>query len=266
MQTVDERPETIHLYVVREEAPKPQLFPIFLSMAALSVLFTLCILSPYQQPEERAVIRIPAVFLPLRVFTASAQIIPTGVKTIPATIAHGILTITNGSVISQTIPKGFTVSNVATDSAVFIPAGSVNGYGYAVVRAHALINGKGGNFATFTINQVEGSSVYIRNLSPFVGGRDSHSIKVETPHDRQTALDSARAILAAQITQIKTFLAFPCNESSQEKNGLLWLSWTCQYVTYSIPSYMHVVHIKLVGKNLLVDVKFVARPRIIQFK
>ena len=38
MQTVDERPETIHLYVVREEEPRPSFFPI-----VLSVISSLCL-------------------------------------------------------------------------------------------------------------------------------------------------------------------------------------------------------------------------------
>ena len=70
MQTVDEQPETIHLYVVREEAPKPQLFPIVFSVLALLVLVALAVVVPYQQPVTRAVIRVPAVPLPPRTFTA----------------------------------------------------------------------------------------------------------------------------------------------------------------------------------------------------
>jgi hypothetical protein len=48
MQTVDEQPETIHLYVVREKAARPPLLPIFLSMVALSILIAVCALTPYQ--------------------------------------------------------------------------------------------------------------------------------------------------------------------------------------------------------------------------
>jgi hypothetical protein len=53
MQTLDEKPETIHLYVVREEEPKPSVFPVVLSALSLTVLFALCALTPYQQPELR---------------------------------------------------------------------------------------------------------------------------------------------------------------------------------------------------------------------
>ena len=66
---------------------------------------------------------------------------------------------------------------VVTDRAVFVPAGNANGYGYATVSAHALLSGKAGNIPAYTINQVEGSSVFIRNLTAFHGGRDSYSVK-----------------------------------------------------------------------------------------
>lgn len=271
MQTVDERPETIHLYVVREEAPKPQLFPIFLSMAALSVLFILCVFSPYQQPEERLTIKLPAVFLPLKSFTASSQIIPTGIKTYPATNAQGTLTLTNGSVVSQTLPQGLIFSTqsgieVVTLSNVFVPAGSASGYGVATVSAKAVVSGTQGNIPTLSINAVYGTSLYIRNLSAFTGGKDAYSVKVVTPHDIQTATDSAKISLTAQIAQIKAFLAYPCKESSQVKNRAVGLSWECQYVSYSVPSYMKVTHVRLVGKSLLVDVVFVERPRRIWVK
>src|SRR5258708_27709137 len=143
MQTIDKQPETIHLYVVREAAPKPSLLPIFLSFVALSLVIAIGVLSPNQQPEQRASIRVPAVLLPIRTFTAVTPVIPTGVHTYPATTAHGILTITNGSVIAQTLPAGLillsnTAVQVATDAAVFVPARSANGYGYATVETHGI--------------------------------------------------------------------------------------------------------------------------------
>lgn len=278
MQTVDEtpdvigeKPETIHLYVVREEIPRPSPFPIILSVLALSILVVVGVAFPYRQPEERLTIRIPAVFLPLQVFTTSVTIVPTGIKTYPATHAHGTLTLTNGSVIEATLPKGilFTGTDgieVVTDTSVFIPAGSAVGYGVASVSAHTLVSGKAGNIPQYDINKVEGSSIYIRNLTAFTGGNNSYSVKVETPQDRQTALDSARATLASQVAKIQAYLAIPCNETTQEKKGMLGLSWTCQFVTYSVPSYMKVTHVRLVGKHLFVDVVFVPRQRIFTVK
>ena len=73
MQTVDEKPETIHLYVVREKEPTPSVLPIVLSALSLIVLLVFCVLIPYQQPVTRAVIRVPAVLLPMRTFTRNRR-------------------------------------------------------------------------------------------------------------------------------------------------------------------------------------------------
>jgi hypothetical protein len=34
MQSIDEQPETIHVYVVREAVPRPSLLPIILSLSS----------------------------------------------------------------------------------------------------------------------------------------------------------------------------------------------------------------------------------------
>jgi hypothetical protein len=256
MQTVDEQPETIHLYVVREEDPKPPVFPIILSALSLVVLLVFCVVAPYQQPVTRAVIRVPAVLLPLKTLTITTTIIPTGVKVYPATTAHGILTITNGSVISQTLPQGFRLGNVIIDSSVFVPAGSANGYGYATVAAHALIHGNAGNIPAYTINRVEGSSVYIRNLSAFRGGRDSYSVTVVTAQDRHAAVDTARSKLVSQLHG----LHYPCRELYSSAQKQIIATWRCQFVTYRIPAYMHVTAARLSGRNVLLDVWYPARP------
>src|SRR5947209_2876893 len=101
----DEPTEVLHIYVVRE-AVTPPLLPIVLSVVALSVFVTFGALVPNQQPVTRMTLRVPAVPLTIKTFTAQTPIIPTGVKTYLATAAHGTLTITNGSVISQTLPAG----------------------------------------------------------------------------------------------------------------------------------------------------------------
>ncbi len=253
MQSVDEQPETIHLYVVREAAPQPSLLPIVLSAVALSILVAVCVLTPYQQPVTRITLRVPAVLLPLQTLTAQVAVIPTGVKVYPATAAHGTLTITNGSIIAQTIPQGFRLDNVITDTAVFVPAGSANGYGVATVAAHALVSGKRGNIPAYAVNQVVGSSIYIRNLTPFAGGHDTYTVMIVTPQDRQTAIDRARQ----ELTYLSTGLHYPCNEAI---SGAVTVAWHCQFVTYHLPAFYHVTRVRIVGKNLLVHAWFVARP------
>ncbi len=253
MQTVDEQPETIHLYVVRDADNRPPIYPIVLSALALVTLVVLCSLTQFQQPVTRVTLRVPAVLLQPKTFTAKVAIIPTGRKTYPATTARGVLTITNGSVIAQVIPAGFTVQHVATDTVVFVPAGSADGYGVATVSAHALVSGIGGNFARLAVNQVIGSSVYIRNLAAFQGGRDAYSVKFATAQDKQAALTSARSALIIIITG----LHYPCLESI---SGAISVTWRCQMLTYHIPAFYHVTGVKIIGKNLLIDVWFVVHP------
>ena len=256
MFDVDDEPvETLHIYVVREEV-KPPLLPIFLSVFALSLLVAVCALSPYQQPVTRAVIRVPAVPLSLKTFTAQAPIIPTGVKTYPATTAQGVLTITNGSIIAQVIPAGFTISNVATDASVYVPPGNANDYGYATVSAHAVLSGKSGNIEHLAINQVIGSSVYIRNLSAFHGGKDAYSVKVVTAQDKHAALLRAQGILLSKVSG----LHYQCAESQHADAHNISVAWRCQFITYHIPAFYHVTAVRLSGKNLLIDVWFIPRP------
>jgi len=261
-QVQDEPMETLHIYLERAQPPRPSLLPLFLSVLAfclnVAVLIALSILFPLQPPVTRAVIRVPAILLPPRTFTAFAPVIPTDVRTYPATIAQGTLTITNGSVIAQTLPVGVIfITNsgisIATDRAVFIPAGSADGYGFATVTAHALVVGKAGNIPSYAINQVEGSSVYIRNLTSFHGGRDAYSVTFITAHDKQAALEHARQLLAV----LSTGLHYPCSETI---SGTIAVTWQCQFVTYHLPAYMHVTGVKIIGKNLLLAVWFVARP------
>jgi hypothetical protein len=260
MFEVDDEPtETLHIYVVREAAPKPSLLPIVLSVVALLTIVAVSVLSPVQQPVTRAVIRVPAVLLPLKTFTALVAIIPTGVRVYPATTAHGILTITNGSVIAQTLPASVIfITNsgvsIATDQAVFVPAGNANGYGYATVSAHTAIAGRSGNIPASAINQVLGSSVYVRNLAAFTGGRDAYSVTFVTPQDIQGAVSIARHLLLAAEA---SGLHYPCSETLR---GAVVVTWRCQFLTYHIPAYMHVTGVKIIGKNLLVAVWFVARP------
>ena len=286
--TDEEERETIHVYPVegggilftrtpivkdddldtaplREGQTRPSLAPVIISILALSLLIAIGFLAPYQQPEQRASIRVPAVPLPLKTFSVTEPVMATGVKTFPATIAHGMLTITNGSVIAQELPKGFLFTGadgieVTTDEAVFVPAGSASGYGVAHVSAHTVTSGKSGNIGALDIDSVEGSSVYIRNLRAFTGGQDAYSVKFVTPQDRQTALDSARGYLAGQVSRIRAILENPCSESTAF-GRILRVTWVCRFAAYPHLPGFHITGVRLAGKTLVVDVVFAARPR-----
>lgn len=282
MQTVDEDQdlngqdqsqdiETIHLYVVREQDKRPSPLPIVLSAVTLVALILLCALSPSRQQVERTLIRAPAVFPPIQVFTASAQIQATGIKTYQATSAHGLVTIFNGSILPEEIPQGMILTTrsgieVVTDTNVFVPAGNPPNFGIATVQAHAAVAGVQGNIPAWAINQVYGASLYLRNLSAFRGGRDAYSVQVVTQHDIQVATSTARATLTQKIFSSKLLLASPCTESIQQKNFLATLTWACQFYTFSIPARFHITSFQLIGKNVIVEAYYVARPVIIQYK
>lgn len=264
--------ETLHLYVSREELqPSPSLLPIALSLLCLVVLFNLCMLSPTRQPLERRVIRLAAVYPPIMTYSASAPVNATGVKTYQATVAHGVLTLTNGSVVGQDLPAGIIFAGssgveVVTTSGVYVPAGSALGYGYATVSARAVAGGNQGNIPALSINAVYGTSLYIRNLSAFTGGKDAYAVKIITDQDRQTAISVAREALTAQAIHINTYLVRPCSEVAHERASQLTLVWSCQYFAFEVPATMHITNVKLVGKYVLVSVEYVARPSIIWFK
>ena len=266
---MDEKPETIHLYVVREEIPKPSLFPVLLSGLTLSLLLIYCILVPYRQPELRAVIRVPAVFLPIQNFGISVGIVPTGRKTYVATSAHGVLALYNGSIITQQIPQGMILTStqgveVVVEDTVVVPAGNAPNFGIAWVTTHALVSGKRGNIPAYGVNTVINSSIYIRNLQRFTGGRDAYSVKIVTPQDRQTALEKARNILSTSYDPpITQFLAYPCKEhvNNDNKHVKLYVNWACQFYTYSVSPIVHVVKVKLLGKTAIIDGFIIVRSR-----
>ena len=70
-------------------------------------------------------------------------------------------------------------------------------------------SGKSGNIPALAIDQVLGSSVYVRNLAAFTGGRDAYSVKFVTAQDTQRAVSTARHLLAAEAIG----LHYPCLET-----------------------------------------------------
>jgi len=258
-QVEDEPVETIHLYVVREGEKRPSLMPVILSVLALSILIAIGVLTPYQQPEQRASIRVPAVPLYEKSFSAPITVTPTGIKTYPATVAHGVLTFRNGSIIGQTIPAGFVVSSsstqVATDAAVYVPEADAAGDGMATASAHMVEAGM--DVPAFAINVVIGTSLFIRNPQPFTDGQPAYSVRFATQQDKARAITQARRLVASQVTG----LHYPCVETITNL-----LSWHCQFVAYSVPSYMHVLRVVLQGNEVLVTAWFIAHPKRIWVK
>lgn len=259
MYQVEDKPETIHLYVVRDEPARPSIAPIVLSLFTLSLLIILSTITPYRQPVTRTAIRVPAVPLFARTFSAPIQVIPTGSTTYPATEARGVLSIRNGSVIGQTLPAGFVLSSsgvqVATDAAVYVPGADATSDGMATVAAHGVVAGV--NVPAFAIHALIGTSLFIRNLRAFTGGHAGYAVKFATRRDKVRAIEQARSLVASQVVG----LHYPCRESITTL-----LTWRCQFVTYSLPSFIHILRIQLQGNEVLVAAWFNAHPRRIWVK
>ncbi len=238
MQAVENEVETIHLYVVREHDKKPYtLLPLLCALLCLVGIAAVTFYSTEHPYYEHQRLTVPAEFLPPKTFRAEAPITPTGVKTYTATYAQGTLTLTNGSVLSEVLPQGII-------------------FGVATAPAKALTAGKGGNIATLAINAVYGTALYVRNLTAFRGGRDAYSVKFVTSQDQQIALNQARQMVAVQING----LHYPCRELYLQNALQITVTWDCQFLMYHVPSYMHVTGVRIIGKNLLLDVWFVPRP------
>lgn len=266
MQQVEDKIETIHLYVVREEEKRPSTFlPLFFALLCLTGLAAFTIYSGEHPSYEHETLRVPAILLPVKTFTTAVSVIPTGKKTYGATTASGIVTLYSGSDFTQIVPSGFTVISkggvqFATNSAVTVPAANPPNFGFATVSAHAVVSGKTGNIPAYAINQVEGSTIYLRNLAAFTGGQDAYAVTFVTPQDRSEALEKARQALLPLVRS--GLLLQPCTETV----AVTMLTWHCQFVTYHVPSYMTVTGVQIQGKNLFVNVWFVARPKPIVVK
>src|SRR5438094_9907976 len=100
MHIIDEPVETVHLYVVREWPKQPYTsLPLLIACLCVVAIAGLSVYSGQHPAYQHKTLTMPAQFLPPQTFQTSQAIIPTGIKTYPATTAHGVLTITNGSII-----------------------------------------------------------------------------------------------------------------------------------------------------------------------
>jgi hypothetical protein len=264
MRVVDDTIETIHLYVVREEEKRPYtVFPLFCALLCVVSIVAMTAYSAQHPSYEHATLTVPAQFLPLQTFKTSQAIVATGIQTYAATTAQGTLTITNGSVETVQLPSGMIFTGkdgieAVTDSAAYVPAGSADGFGASTVSAHLLTPGI--NISALDIDQVVGTSLYVRNLYPFTGGKPAYSVKIVTPHDKQLTLRAAKVSVRVQAARIPAILAEPCRESVSW-GAFVQLSWTCQFVAYPRLPGMQITATRLSGKNLFVDVTFVTPPK-----
>jgi hypothetical protein len=194
----------------------------------------------------------------------SVSIVPTGQQLHPAARSSGVLTIYNGSFLVQQLPAGFILTTqngaeVITNQAVTIPAAVPPTLGIATVTAHAAAGGVGGNVPTLAVDQTYGSSLYLKNLDAFTGGRDAYTSTYATDQDRTTALTTSRADL--RVKQPAGLTTGPCSEKANEKALVLSVVWSCQYVSYTAPKGMQVLSVRVQGATVVLVVREAVQPR-----
>src|SRR5258708_18749953 len=143
MYQVEEPLETVHLYVVREEQPRPFfLLPFVVALLCVGVMVGVTVSSGMHPSYLHQTLTLPA-HLFTREYHTTEPIMPTGTKTSPATYATGLLTFYNGSIVVQQLPAGTVIvgtdgTQAMTEALVAVPAVKPRLYGVAAVSAHAL--------------------------------------------------------------------------------------------------------------------------------
>lgn len=168
--------------------------------------------------------------------------------------AQGRLIFYNASFASQTIPGGsmFTGADgiqVQTDAGVTIPANNPPQDGIASIAAHAITAGSQGNIPAFDINGMASSSLYVKNLDPFTGGRNARDFTYITKSDIQDSvatltpvlLQSERAALTTQLTTGESLVTPSCTPATKANHApgdeaasvTVLVSETCTTVAYN---------------------------------
>lgn len=234
-------------------------------LLALLLLAAFC--TAYSSPAYRVrTISVPAILLPVQIVQASAAIVPTGRKTIPATRARGMLTVYNGSILQETLPAGFIVTSangieIETDQAVTIPPAGLPTPGIATVEAHAVQPGAAGNIAAYSISANDGSSLVIKNLGAFTGGRDARTVKYATTEDNNNALAAARKqVESEQLSARHQGVPVKCTETARVLSASVRVAWACQYATYRAPAGQ-VLSARVQGSVVVLRVREVVLPQ-----
>lgn len=221
------------------------------------VLLLVFVLVPEMPVYTVRALVVPAVLLPVQTITVSVPIAATGVKSYPATQAHGSLTISNGGSLTESLQAGFLLTTssgveVATDQGVTIPPGNGQSYGVATVSAHAVMAGSSGNIPAGSVDRTYGMDIFIRNLSAFSGGADAYAVRYETNQDKQAAL--ATASVQAEAKKPLELLLKPCSEITSQQSSQVSITLRCQPVTYRVPAGMQlqIVGVRVEGRKVVV--------------
>jgi hypothetical protein len=166
----------------------------------LVVLFTKA-----QAASVTATLDLPTRTLAPVTITRSATRAATGTGYQKARAATGTLTFYNGLLTSQTVPTGTVLTGsdgvqVSTDRSVTIPAANPPQEGEATINATAIRAGSISNIHSGDINTAVSSSLLVKNLAAFTGGRDARTFRAVAPQDRQTLTTTINATLTQAFT------------------------------------------------------------------
>jgi hypothetical protein len=286
MKTIDANPpegktepmKTIHVWMVPESEREPEeqgrsWLPDWRAIGQrcvqfLALLLLAVVCTAESSPASRIrTLTVPAILLPVQTIAARAAIIPTGVKTIPARQARGILTVYNGSILRESLPAGFIVTastgvEIATDQAVVVPPANLPEPGVAHVPAHAIQPGAQGNIAAYSISQNDGSSLVIKNLTAFTGGKDASTVQYVTSQDKDNALAQARQqVEEQQLAGTHPGVLVGCKETATVETSSVIVSWACQYATWAAPVGAQVLSASVQGRVIVLRVREVVLPQ-----
>ena len=123
--------------------------------------------------------------------TRSATAPTTGTGHQDASAATGVVTFYNGLSIIQSVPSGTVFTGrdgerITTDQTANIPPNAPPEDGYVTVIAHALTLGMRGNIAAHDVALALSSSLTVKNLTPFTGGRNARTFRAVAAKDLQT--------------------------------------------------------------------------------
>jgi hypothetical protein len=149
--------------------------------------------------------QIQARFLSSTAFSRTQTVRSSGIGTIPARSAQGMLTFYNALTQPQTIPTGTVLSDkngvqLSTDQTVTIPSATPPTEGISTIAMRALTPGERGNIAAsdFTAFACCHAGITVTNTQPFSGGADETSYS----YLQQADIDTAAQALQMSLTQL----------------------------------------------------------------
>jgi hypothetical protein len=174
---------------------------------------TLVILYAVEKPASlTTTLDIPTRPLAPVTLTRSATIPTTGHGHQDARAASGTLTFYNGNASPQTIAIGTVLTgadgiHVSIDQSVTIPAANPPYLGQATITATTLQVGSASNMHADDLNGTVASSVFVKNLAVFTGGRDERTYQAVAKSDIDSLTSTLQATIAQEIPQ--AFLVAP---------------------------------------------------------